>query len=431
MRTGEHSFVGGPMEFVPGSESRMSVSGEGFIKQDESSRSTAVPAESARSSPRSAGPDVLRAIAILLVMLWHVPRPARLEALEGLRMFSWTGVDLFFVLSGFLIGTQLLTPIAQDRRPSLPEFYLKRSFRILPAFLFMLALYEFVPVLSEDTTIQPTWRFLTFTMNFGLDYRVTGAFTHAWSLCVEEHFYLMLPALAILLSRLRWRGWTLLVAGVLLCGGMILRAVLWIPLGEAAAAGDIAFTPEYLKAIYYPTYCRLDGLIFGVLLAAYRCFHPEHWRRYADPRLTLVLGLACIVASGFLFHFPSTPFVGGPGLSFAGAVFGYPLFSLGCALLLSSSLSWERLFPTWRLPGAATIAMISYSLYLSHKMTSHAVQLLLSPESLTGSQGLVVYYASGIAGGAVLWWLIERPSLHLRDRLLLKRRGRVRPTPGN
>jgi peptidoglycan/LPS O-acetylase OafA/YrhL len=431
MRTGEHSFVGGPMEFVPGSESRMSVSGEGFIKQDESSRSTAVPAESARSSPRSAGPDVLRAIAILLVMLWHVPRPARLEALEGLRMFSWTGVDLFFVLSGFLIGTQLLTPIAQDRRPSLPEFYLKRSFRILPAFLFMLALYEFVPVLSEDTTIQPTWRFLTFTMNFGLDYRVTGAFTHAWSLCVEEHFYLMLPALAILLGRLRWRGWTLLVAGVLLCGGMILRAVLWIPLGEAAAAGDIAFTPEYLKAIYYPTYCRLDGLIFGFLLSAFRCFHPEHWRRYADPRLTLVLGLACIVASGFLFHFPSTPFVGGPGLSFAGAVFGYPLFSLGCALLLSSSLSWERLFPTWRLPGAATIAMISYSLYLSHKMTSHAVQLLLSPESLTGSQGLVVYYASGIAGGAVLWWLIERPSLHLRDRLLLKRRGRVRPTPGN
>jgi len=409
----------------------MSVSGEEFTRQNEWSRSTAVPAESARSRPRSAGPDVLRAIAILLVMLWHVPRPSRLDALEGLRMFSWTGVDLFFVLSGFLIGTQLLTPIAQDRRPSLREFYLKRSFRILPAFLFVLALYKFAPVLSDDTTMQPTWRFLTFTMNFGLDYRVTGAFTHAWSLCVEEHFYLILPALALLLSGLRWRGWTLLIAGVLLCGGMILRAFLWIPLGEAAADGNFAFTPEYLKAIYYPTYCRLDGLIFGVLLAAYRCFHPEHWRRYADPRLTLCLGLACIFASGFLFHFPSTPFVGGPALSFVGAVFGYPLFSLGCALLLSASLSWERLFPTWRVPGAAMIAMISYSLYLSHKMTSHAVQLLLSPESLTGSQGLVIYYASSIAGGAVLWWLIERPFLRLRDRLLLKRQVCVRPTLGN
>ena len=404
----------------------MSISGEEFTKQNEWSRSAAASVVSALSRPRSAGPDVLRAIAILLVMLWHVPRPARLDALEGLRMFSWTGVDLFFVLSGFLIGTQLLTPIAHGRRPSLPEFYLKRSFRILPAFLFMLALYEFAPVLSEDTTMQPTWRFLTFTMNFGLDFRVTGAFTHAWSLCVEEHFYLLFPALALLLSRLRWRGWTLLIAGVLLCGGMILRALLWIPLGEAAAAGDFGFTAEYLKAIYYPTYCRLDGLIFGVLLAAYRCFHPEHWRRYADPRLTLCLGLACILASGFLFHFPPAPFVGGPGLSFAGAVFGYPLFSLGCALLLSASLSWERFFPTWRIPGAAMIAMISYSLYLSHKMTSHAVQLLLSPESMAGTQGLIIYYASSIAGGAVLWWLIERPFLRIRDRLLLKRQVGVR-----
>ena len=90
---------------MPGIERQMSVSGEEFTKQNKWSRSTAVPAESARSRPRSAGPDVLRAIAILLVMLWHVPRPSRLDALEGLRMFSWTGVDLFFVLSGFLIGT--------------------------------------------------------------------------------------------------------------------------------------------------------------------------------------------------------------------------------------------------------------------------------------------------------------------------------------
>jgi peptidoglycan/LPS O-acetylase OafA/YrhL len=416
MRRSEHQLAAGS-----GIEGHMSVSGEGLTKNKEWYRWTVVPAESARSRPRSAGPDLLRAIAILLVMLWHVPRASRLDAFEGLRMFSWTGVDLFFVLSGFLIGTQLLTPIARHQRQSLREFYLKRSFRILPAFLFVLALYKFVPVLSEGGSLQPTWRLLTFTMNFGLDYRVAGAFTHAWSLCVEEHFYLILPALALLLSKLRRRGWTLLIAGVLLCGGMILRALLWIPLGEAAAADtNFSFAPEYLKAIYYPTYCRLDGLIFGVLLAAYRCFHPEHWRRYADPRLTLCLGLTCIVASCFLFNFPSARFVGGPSLSFVGAVFGYPLFSLGCTLLLSASLSWERFFPTWQVPGAAMIAMISYSLYLSHKMTSHAVRLLLSPESLTGSQGFFVYYASSIAGGALLWWLIEHPFLRLRDRLLLK-----------
>lgn len=400
----------------------MSISGEGLTKNNEWYRQRIIAAESAASTcPRSAGPDLLRAIAILLVMLWHVPRASRLDALEGLRMFSWTGVDLFFVLSGFLIGTQLLTPIARQQQPSLREFYLKRAFRILPAFLFVLALYKFVPVLSEGDGIQPTWRFLTFTMNFGLDYRITGAFTHAWSLCVEEHFYLLLPALALLLSKLRWRGWTLLIAGGLLCGGMILRAALWIPLGEAAAASNkFAFAPEYLKAIYYPTYCRLDGLVFGVLLAAYRCFHPEHWRRYADPRLTLCLGLICILASCFSFHFPPARFVVGPSLSFIGAVFGYPLFSLGCAFLLSASLSWERFFPSWRVPGAAMIAMISYSLYLTHKMTSHAVRWLLGPQLLMGSQGLVIYFASSIAVGAAVWWLIEHPFLCLRDRILLK-----------
>jgi peptidoglycan/LPS O-acetylase OafA/YrhL len=210
-----------------------------------------------------------------------------------------------------------------------------------------------------------------------------------------------------------------LVAVGLLCGGMILRALLWIPIGEAAAAdANYHFSSAYLEAIYYPTYCRLDGLLFGVLLAAYRCFYPEHWRRYADPRLTLCLGLACVVAAGVLFHFPSAPFVGGPSLSFAGAIVGYPLFSLGCACFLSASLSWERIFPAWRVPGAATIAMISYSLYLSHKLTSNATALLLSPDSLTGLPGVVIYYTSSIVVGALLWWLIEHPFLRLRDRLL-------------
>src|SRR6185436_19245780 len=111
-------------------------------------------------------------IAILLVMLWHLPKSARLESLSGLRTYSWTGVDLFFVLSGFLIGTQLLAPIARGKLPSLRKFYLKRSFRVLPMFLFVLAVYESMPGLSEGSQLQPAWRFLTFTMNFGLDYRV-------------------------------------------------------------------------------------------------------------------------------------------------------------------------------------------------------------------------------------------------------------------
>lgn len=377
-------------------------------------------------TPRLAGPDLLRAIAILLVMLWHLPRPARLPMLQGLREYSWTGVDLFFVLSGYLIGMQLLRPLALGQRPDLPTFYLKRSLRILPAFLVVLAVYVFVPALGEGAQMQPTWRFLTFTMNFGLDYSVTGTFTQAWSLCVEEHFYLLLPALVLLLSRTHRRSPVFALIAAVLLGGMLLRALLWIPLAAAAAEQGTRhqFGPAYLQAIYYPTYCRLDGLLFGVLLAAYRSFYPDLWRKHARPGRMLLLGLAFMILAGYLFYFPRAPFIGGPSLSLAGATLGYPLFAAGCACILSASLSWEQPIAKWQVPGVAAIATISYSLYLSHKLTSHAAQLWLDPAHLAGVSGLAVYYGSGIAVAAVLYALVERPPLLLRNWLLSRQRRR-------
>jgi peptidoglycan/LPS O-acetylase OafA/YrhL len=360
--------------------------------------------------PNAAGPDLLRAIAILLVMSWHLPRAARLESLEGLRQISWTGVDLFFVLSGYLIGTQLLKPIARGQVPGLREFYLKRSLRILPTFLAVLTIYVFVPALREVPDMKPAWRFLTFTMNFGLDFRQSSAFSHAWSLCVEEHFYLVLPATVLLLNRLRWRGWALLIAGLVLFGGMLLRAMLWLHVADATAGSAGEFGPIYMKEVYYPTYCRLDGLLFGVLLAAYRCFHPDHWRKYADPRAALLVGIGAIALASSMFHGTAPPL--------PGAVFGYPLFAFGFACLLSASLDWERCFGRWSVPGAGAIATISYSLYLSHKMTSHANPWLFDAQDLAGARGLFIYYGSSIAVAAVLWLTVERPFLLLRDRLL-------------
>jgi peptidoglycan/LPS O-acetylase OafA/YrhL len=371
------------------------------------------------TSSRAAGPDLLRALAILLVMLWHLPRPATPIFLEELKRYGWTGVDLFFVLSGYLIGTQLLSRLARGQRLSLRDFYFKRAMRILPAFLTVLALYIFLPGIRENPTMQAPWRFLTFTMNFGLDYRVTGAFTQAWSLCVEEHFYLVFPLLVLLLSRLRWRGWVVFLSCGVLVGGMLLRAALWqnamaAPLAEGAIA---SFAPTYLQAVYYPTYCRLDGLLFGVLLAAFKAFRPDEWRRYADPRWALVVGLAALVLAGSVFHYPSARGFGGPILTLVGATFGYPLLSLGCACLLAASLEWERVFGNWRVPGAGAIAIISYSIYLTHKLATHGAELLLGSQAMTGFGGFAIYFSTCIAAGALLWLTVERPFLLLRDRI--------------
>ncbi len=150
---------------------------------------------------RAIGPDLLRAAAILLVMLVHLPVEATPSVLLGVRTYGWLGVDVFFVLSGFLIGSQLFKEISRTGRVDIKSFYIRRAFRIFPAFFTVLGLYALFPILRDAPTMQPLWSFATFTVNFNFDPRVGRAFSQAWSLCVEEHFYLTLPILVLLLYR--------------------------------------------------------------------------------------------------------------------------------------------------------------------------------------------------------------------------------------
>lgn len=127
---------------------------------------------------RALGPDVLRSLAILLVILVHLPVEATPPSLVG---HAWLGVDVFFVLSGFLIGTQLFREVARTGRVDLKSFYLRRAFRIFPAFFVVLGLYAIFPVIWDASTMQSVWSFATFTVNFDFDPRVGRAFSQAWS----------------------------------------------------------------------------------------------------------------------------------------------------------------------------------------------------------------------------------------------------------
>jgi peptidoglycan/LPS O-acetylase OafA/YrhL len=128
---------------------------------------------------RSAPLDLLRTIAIALVFLSHFRIFGGQEWFQTIGAFGWAGVDLFFVLSGFLISSQLFRSLAEGRPIRWLEFYFRRGMRIWPSFLAVLALYLLVPGFTERSVLAPLWKFLTFTMNFGLDYRVTGAYSHA------------------------------------------------------------------------------------------------------------------------------------------------------------------------------------------------------------------------------------------------------------
>lgn len=182
--------------------------------------------------------DLLRGIAIVWVMLFHSFVVGGLgPEWAWLSRYGWMGVDLFFVLSGFLIGTQVLMPLASGQRLDFTDFYLRRAFRILPAFLVVLAVYLAWPGFRESPGLAPWWMFVTFTLNLLVDYGRDAAFSHAWSLCVEEHFYLVFPLLATVLLRRpsALRFGVLCVAVVV--AGIALRAGVWLHDSALDAAG--------------------------------------------------------------------------------------------------------------------------------------------------------------------------------------------------
>src|SRR5213594_4800732 len=174
------------------------------------------------SRERQPGLDLLRALAIMVVVIYHA-------ALFGFKLpgridrFGWIGVDLFFVLSGYLIGGQLLAPLAREKSIKLGRFFARRVLRIMPAYFVILAVYFLLPSWREYPDMaQPVWKFLFSVQNIAL--HGGTAFSHAWSLAVEDQFYLALPLILILISC--WPRAGIIIPCVIVIGGIGLRAFL-------------------------------------------------------------------------------------------------------------------------------------------------------------------------------------------------------------
>lgn len=351
--------------------------------------------------------DILRALAILLVMSWHLPDAVAPAGFSVFRELGWLGVDIFFVLSGFLIASQTLDQSRRGKKFSIRDFYVKRAFRILPVYLLVLAVYFFIPRLREAPDLGAAWRYLTFTINFGLDYRTTNAFTQAWSLAVEEHFYMFFPLLFLLLARAKTATPAIALGVSLIAAGMVLRLISWEIWNDG---GQVR--ADYLTLLYYPTYTRLDGLVAGVLLAAARIYYPDAFEKFGRSiacRLIAVVGIGYTIYSALTY---------GLAMPLLGAVLVYPSFAMAIAALICMVLAARTRASQIEIPGLGFIALVSYSLYLSHKLTFHGVQMVLPETALSGWSGLIIYYAASIAVAAILHRLIEAPFLKLRKRFL-------------
>jgi peptidoglycan/LPS O-acetylase OafA/YrhL len=353
------------------------------------------------------GLDLLRAIAIGWVMCFHSFLVGGLNHhFAWLSRFGWMGVDLFFVLSGFLIGSQVLYPLTHGQPFSLQVFYLRRALRILPAFWVVLALYLAFPWFREEPGLEPWWKFATFIVNLSINYVPNQAFSHAWSLCVEEHFYLCFPVLAWVLTRRLSARAFVTVALTLVALGIASRTATWLHDSHLATVRN-----WFVEDIYFPTWNRLDGLLAGVALAALKTSRPGAWQALgAYANRALIGGVLILIFACWLFWNRTGVLANS---------IGWPILSLGLALLVFAGAQRNGLLGRRALPGAAWVAVVSYSLYLVHKPIYHIVQALYGDAlSHNGLLAFASYTAASLFGAALLHYLVERPGLKLRDRLL-------------
>ena len=359
------------------------------------------------SSTRIHGLDTLRAIAVTLVVLHHyvlfvTDRPT----FGWVGEIGWVGVDLFFALSGYLIGNQIFKAVRSEEGLSLPRFYARRLLRTLPNYWFVLALYFLWPAFRGDGPLLPLWKYLSFVQNYHLE--PGSAFSHSWSLAIEEQFYMLLPALALLgaaFGRSLRLAWFLIALAF--AAGMFTRAWLW----QDVVAGERYWMHHYYKYIYYASFCRFDELLAGVAIALLKNCHPRAWARLV--RHGNLLGLAGLAVTGIaVWGFLGEHY--GRGAT----VFGYPLLALGFSLLIVAAVSPGSLLCSVKLPGAGALALWSYAIYLLHKQVCVMGAAWLARQGVHAESPAAIgaLLALSVLSGWLLYRLVETPFMALRER---------------
>lgn len=328
-------------------------------------------------------------------------------------LLGWVGVDLFFVLSGYLIGDKILSAYSQQKDFSLKNFYARRLLRTLPNYYAVFALYLLIPLALSGTYTAPIWQFLTFTQN--LDMRPGETFTHSWSLCVEEQFYLLFPLLCLLTLPKSGAGvsrlWIILGIGFLTAA--LLRAYMFF-----THSGNVITAMDYWEFIYYPSYSRFDELLPGIAIAIIKNYHPNTFERLKEYGNSLFwLG---IVTCGLVFYvFLNIHNQEGKGINLWTTSLGYTSLSISFAFLLMAALSPCYWLHRCKIPGATELALWSYAIYLIHKPL---YQLLKEPLTNGGvntngysSMGMIVLVS--LICGWLLFRLVETPFMSLREKL--------------
>jgi peptidoglycan/LPS O-acetylase OafA/YrhL len=361
--------------------------------------------------------DAIRAAAILLVIgghfseeVWRIGGGPEL-AIQQLPVFTlgFAGVDLFFILSGYLIGRQLWKELFTTGDVQVSRFILRRGFRIWPlyfAFLIGMALFR-----SSHDLLWPDWLFLS-------NYR-GGALPGGWSLSTEEQFYISVPLLLLLFKRrlggARWMG----VLAALLLLELVARKVTIDGLRAQGLAGK-----DLSSAVQYQFHLHCEGLLIGLAIALASVWRPQWFRRAADAGFAWAACGIFVVATTIGLALRSTDRNVYAMFALALMFGGFTLWALLDRSIASRPLASQAFYP---------ISRLSYGMYLNHLFFMPTLGVALMPffvQRLGGGTfafvtGLVLSVVASMAIATATFVLIEHPFLHLRERWL-ERRERAR-----
>lgn len=351
--------------------------------------------------------DFLRGVAILLVLTVHVTTfnvdyPNFLSSfLNFLNKGGWNGVDLFFVLSGFLVSGLLFKEWKLYKKVDVFRFLVRRGLKIYPSFyLFILFTIGIKIVFGHEFTISNIIVEAMYLQNY-----LDGLWKYTWTLAVEEHFYLLLGFSLFFLTKLKAKNpfKAFVISLIPVCVAVLVYRCMFLE-----------YRPFAPFTHFMPTHNRIDSLIFGVLLSYGFHFHRDIFDRVGEKMKIpfLILGLIC-VAPCWIF-LKSNPYI---------YTFGFTVNYIGFGMILISCLhlDFEKYKPVaFIAKGIGKIGFYSYSIYVWHIPLKHGIYRTLA--KMTDDHwwinffGILIYPALSIIFGVIAAKIIEIPALKLRDK---------------
>jgi peptidoglycan/LPS O-acetylase OafA/YrhL len=333
------------------------------------------------SPERNSAVDVFRAVAIIVVALYHF---------KEILPLGYIGVDLFFVISGLLVGGLLTRSFAGGKKINFFKFFLQRGFKIWPSYFIFLGLGTVIAFYLAPDQVIPLWdikRYIFFYQNY------TGApfhwsFDHVWSLCIEEHFYIMLPIAFIIVQRIYNKKEALFgLVGLVIVSGIVFKLLsLWFTRSQDTYSG---------------THVRIDALGWGVLLNLIIVYYPQllkQRRSYLVSLLGTLMGIAAVVI------FCNTDSVYYKKVVFHSVI---PF----CFFLMIAGLYYYDLS---RLKLLRFIAYYSYNWYLWHPLLSVIFRHYIESTVV----GVVCYLGISFSIAVLFTTIVEEPFLRLRKQVI-------------